>query len=253
DVYGVRSVLDRTAACAPRQRARFDAYRLGYIASRIETEEGTNVAAKARRYGELIDSMATCSEGAGLGGIYGRHGHLLRLAGGGVKYLDLGIECSIREGNVEMACQLLGDRGAMYSREDRTDRMWECWNRAAALARQVGSTQEARIDRLAMGYHFANGRIAMARDDIARAEQICREAGDPREEMSTAISAAGLNLTLGCPDEAMHELDRCAILIPRVAALLERPGNLYDQYLAHLAVAAAEASDRSTSAMAAGK
>ncbi len=182
----------------------------------IEADARLDIEGKAKRYERLIHDLAPFGAAVSLGGIYGRYAQLLPRLGRTpemIRQLDLGIAASIRGGEPEMACQLLGTRGLLHHNEGTADSTWVSWNHAIDIAQKIGSAQEARILRFASVLEASQGHLALGRDLLVRAAERCHATGSVEQEIQVLLESGKFFASLGCLDLMGQNVRRADALL----------------------------------------
>ena len=128
-------------------------------------------------------------------------------------YYDLAVEAALRNGDFDQASQLLGSVGVYFAQRNELDRMRTAWNRGIELARQAGSWQEARILNFYSSFYQNEGRFALSREMMRKAQDRCRELGQSRAEIRFLVDGATLAANLGYWPAIGQQLQRADVLL----------------------------------------
>ena len=143
----------------------------------------------------------------------------------GMRKLDMAIEIARRMGNVQMQCQLLGSKSAIFGAKGDVDSMFACVGQGIRVARQAESVSEARLLRMSAGYWSSLGRPLRAMDLLKGSAEIAAAHGDIRQEATTVTEIGWLHKRLSCWDLALQEAQRAESLVRPSRSDLNAPPN----------------------------
>lgn len=139
---------------------------------------------------------------------------LCRMAGRqeeGLRHLRRGLEIARSEGLVVRTCELLGHLGLVHMTAGSADSMSICWKEGLEIALKSRLPEHAaNFNSFYADYYQSIGRLGLAGDFLARAQEICRDFKGGYKELRFLWNSIRFHAELGCWEVVARHLQRSA-------------------------------------------